>query len=215
MKKEEVQNELDKVLASAALSGASITATYLEGVVRLSGTVKDYWQKSVVEEAMKKAIGVKEIIDEIIVACWEEELQSDDSIRAEIKTAFKRHWLIPHQKISIKFTLGNATLEGIVRWKYQKDKAISVAKKIKGVRNITDKILIQSDVEDAFEKKAVEEALKNNWALDAKLIKVAVVGDTVYLTGTVCSLEQKVQAENVAWKVHGVWNVENDLVVDY
>lgn len=140
---------------------------------------------------------------------------SDDSIRHAILNAFKSHWLIPHSKIHVEVVSGHVILKGLVGWEYQKNKAIAVARNIKGVQNVTDKIALQADVEDELEKLAVEEGLRNNWALNTEHINVTVAGNTIHLAGTVSSLEQKQLAERIAWNVKGAWNVENNLVVDY
>lgn len=210
-----IQNEIDEVLSALGLSGAAITATDLLGVVRLSGTVANCGQKAIAEEVVKQVTGVKEVINEIILINNQETTSSDDCTRAAIQNALKNHWLIPHQKIAVKVTNGNVSLDGMVRWEYQKTKILSIIRKINGVKNVTDKILIQSEIEDAIEAWAVQEALKSNWALDGSDIKAMVKESTVCLTGTVCSLVQQELAEDIAWKVKGVWNVENNLVIDY
>jgi osmotically-inducible protein OsmY len=44
---------------------------------------------------------------------------------------------------------------------------------------------------------------------------VEVSGSTVTLTGTVGSLYQKRKAGNVAWNTPGIFNVNNELLVEY
>lgn len=211
----DIQNETEKVLAALGLADTDIKCNYLQGVVNLSGTVKNYGQKAIVEEVVKQVDGVKDVISQIIVANNSEVSPSDDSIKAQVQSAFKSHWLIPHQKIAVEVANGNVSLSGIVQWEYQKVKALSMAQRIGGVNNVTDNILVRSDIENAIEVVVVEEALKDNWALNATKIKVSVIGNTVCLNGTVSSLAEKNLAEHIAWNIKGVWSVENNLVLDY
>lgn len=210
-----VQNETDKVLAALGLADTDIACSYLQGVVKLSGMVKNCGQKAIVEEVAKQVIGVNDVVSQIVVENYQGILPADDSIRVQIQSAFKNHWLIPHQKIAVAVTSGNVSLEGIVQWEYQKARAISIAQNIEGVNQVMDHILIHSDIANAIDLIAVEEALKNNWALNSERINVSFSDNTVYLNGTVSSLAEKDLAEQIAWHVKGVWSVENNLVLDY
>ncbi len=80
---------------------------------------------------------------------------------------------------------------------------------------VTNNIKIKSETEAAIEKSDIESALKRNWSLDDDDIRVSVTGHTATLTGTVDSWYQKTEAERTAWSAVGVWNVQNDLVVEY
>ncbi|WP_449399498.1 BON domain-containing protein [Chryseobacterium wanjuense] len=46
-------------------------------------------------------------------------------------------------------------------------------------------------------------------------MKVSVSGTTVTLTGTANSWYQKEEAARIAWKTPGIWNVKNELEIDY
>ncbi len=64
-----------------------------------------------------------------------------------------------------------------------------------------------------IEKSDLEGVLKGAISLTDCNIKVRVSKSTVMLTGTVCSADQKSEAERIAWKVLGVWTVGNELVI--
>jgi osmotically-inducible protein OsmY len=64
-----------------------------------------------------------------------------------------------------------------------------------------------------IEKSELEGVLKTTSSLSGCFIKVKVSKSTVTLTGKVNSVEQKSEAERIAWKVIGVWTVGNELVI--
>ena len=57
--------------------------------------------------------------------------------------------------------------------------------------------------------------MSRSWSINDNDINVKVSGTKVTLSGTVNSWYQKEEAGRIAWKTRGVWNVENNLAVDY
>ena len=64
-----------------------------------------------------------------------------------------------------------------------------------------------------MEKGDLEGVLSGTPTLNGCAIKVKVAKSKITLTGRVYSLDQKGEAERIAWKVIGVWAVDNELVV--
>jgi osmotically-inducible protein OsmY len=79
---------------------------------------------------------------------------------------------------------------------------------------VSNNITIKSEIQDHIEKKDIESALKRNWSIDDRDIKVNVSGHKVALAGTVNSWYQKDEASRIAWNAPGVWTVDNELVVE-
>jgi len=65
-----------------------------------------------------------------------------------------------------------------------------------------------------IEKGDVEGVLKGTSMLSGCSIKVKISKTKVTLTGMVRSLDQKGEAERIAWKALGVWAVDNELVIE-
>jgi osmotically-inducible protein OsmY len=65
-----------------------------------------------------------------------------------------------------------------------------------------------------LEKNEVEPALKRMASLSGCSIQVKVSKQKLTLTGIVHSLDQKGEAERVAWKAVGIWSVANELVIE-
>jgi osmotically-inducible protein OsmY len=84
-----------------------------------------------------------------------------------------------------------------------------------GVTGVSNNIKIKSRTADAVEKTEIESALKRNWSISDEDIRVNVSGHKATLTGTVDSWYQKEEAGRIAWSAPGVWNVDNELLVEY
>ena len=65
-----------------------------------------------------------------------------------------------------------------------------------------------------IEKMDVEGLLKNTESLIGCSIKVGISKSKLTLTGMVHTLDQKGEAERIAWKALGVWTVVNEIIVD-
>jgi len=66
-----------------------------------------------------------------------------------------------------------------------------------------------------IERSELESVLKGTLSLNGCNISVKVSKSKVTLLGMVQSVEQKSEAERIAWKVVGVWSVGNELVVGH
>ena len=117
--------------------------------------------------------------------------------------------------MKVKVEDGWVTLEGVLEWNYQKEAARHAASKQLGVRGVVNEVLVRSESGDEVEKKDIELALARNWSVSTQNIMVRVSGNRVTLTGTVESLYQKDEAARIAWNAPGVWNVDNELAIEY
>jgi len=197
------------------LNAAEIGVTAKDGVVSLTGVVDSYAKKMEAENAARKVIGVKALVEKIEVkfpASW---TKTNLEIANEVLAALKSNWSVPNDKVAVKVEDGWVTLEGELSWNYQKEAAKTAINYLTGVKGVTNNIKIKSEVHDAIEQKDVETAISRSWSVNDHNIKVKVNGTTVTLTGTVKSWYQKEEAGRIAWKTPGIWYVNNDIEVDY
>ena len=197
------------------LHAAEIGVTAKNGVVSLTGVVDSYAKKLEAENAAKKVIGVKAIVENIEVKFQNSWTKSDLEIANEVLDALKSNWSVQKDKVTVKVENGWLTLEGELPWNYQKEAAKSAVNFLAGVKGVTNNIKIKSNSHDAIEKRDIEDAIGRSWSIDDSDIKVAVSGTTVTLSGTVNSWYQKEEAGRIAWNTPGIWHVKNELVVDY
>ncbi len=197
------------------LHAAEIGVTAQDGVVTLSGTVDSYIKKSEAEHATKNVPGVKAIVEDINVKFVLSDIKDDTDIAIEALNNLSSSWAVPKDKVKIKVENGWVTLEGIVFWNYEKQGAYQAVRGVSGVTGITNRILIKSGSHDEIEKRRIEDALSRCSSLNGLDIRVKVAGHSVTLSGHVHFLFQKDEAERVAWNAPGVWNVDNELGVQY
>ena len=213
---EELQTDVQNAIKwEPLLNAAEIGVTAKDGIVSLTGIVDNYAKKIQAENAAKKVIGVKGLVEKIEVKFTDAWEKSNEEIAKEVLDALKASYTIPKDKITVKVEHGWVTLEGELPWNYQKEAARNVVNYLTGVKGITNNISIKSDIHDAIEQKDIENAIARNWSFDDIDINVSVSGTTVTLSGTVSSWYQKDEAGHIAWNTPGIWFVKNDLVVDY
>ena len=213
---QELQTDVQNAIKwEPLLHAAEIGVTAKDGVVSLTGTVDSYPKKVEAENAAKKVIGVKALVEEIEVKFPSSWSKTNEEIAKEVVVALESSWSVPDKKVTVKVEDGWVTLEGELAWNYQKDAAKSAVNFLSGVKGVTNNIKIKSDVHDEIEQEEVEDAIARSFSVDDCDIEVSVSGTTVTLTGTVDSWYQKDEAGRIAWNTPGIWHVNNELAVDY
>jgi osmotically-inducible protein OsmY len=205
----------DSIKWEPLLNAAEIGVTAKDGVVSLTGVVDSYAKKMEAENAAKKVIGVKAVVEKIEVKFPSSWTKTNIEIANEVLSALRSNWSVPKDKVTVKVEDGWVTLDGELPWNYQKEAAKSAVDYLIGVKGVTNNITIKSETHDAIEQKDVENALARGWSIDDSDIHAKVSGTKVTLTGNVRSWYQKDEAGRIAWKTPGIWHVENDLNVDY
>jgi len=212
----ELQNDVQNAIQwEPLLHAAEIGVTARDGVVTLTGTVSNYTKKIQAENAAKNVGGVKAIVEKIEVHFANSWTKSDNEIATDVLNALKSSWSVPNEKVKVKVENGWITLDGEVNSNFQREAARRVISDLEGVKSINNQIKLKSENHDAIERKDVENALERNWSINAEDITVKVNGTKVTLTGTVESLYQKVEAEQIAYNTKGIVSVDNELEVEY
>jgi osmotically-inducible protein OsmY len=183
-----------------------------DGVVTLSGVVPSYWVKDAAEKAAKRVHGVRAVANDLEVK--PASTPTDAEIAHETVRALERHLFIPSNRIKVTVKNGWVTLEGDVKWQFQKRLAESAVKKLKGVTGITNNIEVRPRVSPSQVQENIQKALRRSAELDARRITVEVEGSTVKLHGSVRSWVEKQEAERAAWSAPGITAVENHIEVE-
>ncbi len=119
--------------------------------------------------------------------------------------------------INVRTTDGIVTLRGKVNSILAKERAARVAKTVKGVRSVVNRIDINPTAlrPDDQVRKDVENALAADPATESYIIGTTVESGQVTLTGAVHSHQQRQVARTVAKGVRGVRAVEDQIDVAY
>lgn len=213
---EELQSDVQKAIKwEPLLNAAEIGVTAKDGIVSLSGVVDSYAKKLEAENAAKRVVGVKAVVEKIKVNYPSSWKKTNSEIANEVLTALKLNFSVPKDKITVHVEDGWVTLDGELPWNYQKEAAKSAVNYLLGVKGVTNNIIIKPESQNVIEKKDVENAIRRSWSVDDSDIGVSVSGTTVTLKGTVHSWYQRDEADRIAWKTPGIWYVKNEITVDY
>ncbi|MBB1193942.1 ornithine aminotransferase [Flavobacterium sp. SOK18b] len=184
------------------------------GVITLKGNVDTYKKKTQAERISSAISGVQSVINKIDVTINRLEQKKDIAITNEILNIFRWNWNTLNDTIKVKVLEGWVTLSGELEWNYQKEAARQAIVSLIGVKGVSNKINIKSQVDTKIDKTTLRLALENHLALDSKDIEIEVSDSKIILKGTVESWYQKEIAGFIAWKARGVVSVENELLIE-
>jgi osmotically-inducible protein OsmY len=207
------RNVTEELQWNPDLDASDIAVAVKDGVVTLAGFVKSYTDKYEAESAAKRVAGVRGVANDLEVRLPAIDERPDPDIARDAVAAVKSQLPISSENIKIVVKNGWVTLEGQVEWQYQKNTAESAVRRIKGVKGVTNSIVLKPRAQPAEIKKKIQEAFKRNAEVDANRIIVETEGSEVILKGTVRSWIEREEAERVAWSAPGVTKVEDRIVV--
>lgn len=186
-----------------------------DGVITLSGLVNTYSQKLAAEQAAQRVAGVSVVAVDLEVKISGLHMHSDIEIARAIKDALKWNVEVKEDMIEVKVDNGWVYLDGTAEWEYQRRAAEYSVKEIMGVRGVTNRILVKSNVLDAKEiKSKISAALHRSATVDSSNIVLEIYGSRVTLRGKVRSWAERKDAENAAWASPGVMIVDNKIEID-
>ena len=184
-----------------------------DGIVTLSGSVSNFIEKHNAETAAQRVAGVKAIVEKIEVNLSGSEARNDDDIAKAIINQFDWNTLIPHDKIKVMVSDGWITLEGQVVWDYQRKAAEKLVRELKGVKFVTNKIILKPNIEALDLKHKIQKTLMRAAEHEMNQIEVDVQGSQVTLSGVVRSFAEMKAVEGAAWGAPGVTEVKDNLRV--
>ncbi|AXF77328.1 molecular chaperone OsmY [Erwinia tracheiphila] len=202
MKKTNIAKKLTAVLLGSALLGgyavADDTATTSTQSIADSAGAK-------IDSAMKK---VGSFMD-------------DSGVTAKVKAALVDNDAIKSSDISVKTHDGVVALSGFVPSQDQAELAVAAAKKVEGVKSVSDKLHVKDTTKSSVSGYAGDIATTSK--IKAKLladdivpsrnVKVETTNGVVQLSGTVKTQAQSERAEGIAKAIDGVKSVKNNITV--
>ena len=202
------------------LKNANMLLALFLGLAALNASAET--EKTTVDSAKSAASNAGEAVDNSINKVGD--FMDDSTITARVKAALIDHKDINSGDISVKTENKVVTLSGDVTSAEQKSQALSVAKEVKGVSHVNDKLTVhhKSSSETATLKgyagdTAITSEVKAKLLADdivpSRNVKVETNAGAVHLTGTVDSAAQAERAAEIAKAVSGVKSVRNDLSV--
>lgn len=204
----------DAIKWEPLMNAAEIGVTVKDGVVTLSGIVNSYLKKLEAENATKNVLGVIKIIENIEVKFTTPISKTDKEIETEVMYALQSNCDISLDNLQVVVENGWVTLNGQQQWDFQKQIARNTVNNLQSIKGVINNITITANKHQVVDISDITRALERNWSIEDKKIHVAVVNNSVTLSGIVNSLYQKETAERITWNATGVLNVENNLIIE-
>ena len=195
-----------------SVTAAHIGVTASNGIVTLTGHVRNYTQKLAAERAAGRVKGVKAVAEEIDVKLDSDMRRSDEQIAAAAVDSLAWDVMVPTDKVKVRVEKGWVTLTGDVHWHYQKDAAEDDTRRLLGVLGVSNMIGIKPEVRAADIKAKITTALHRTW-YDAAHITVTSDEGRISLGGSVRSWHERRLAEDAAWGAPGVTQVTDNISV--
>jgi osmotically-inducible protein OsmY len=129
---------LDALKWNSEVPAEKLTVKVENGFIVLEGKADWYYQKAAAERAVRYLVGVKGVIDRIIIA----PKASTTEVKSKIESALKRSAELDAKRITVDASDGRVTLRGTVRsWAERKD-AEYAAWSAPGVKEVDDELIV-------------------------------------------------------------------------
>jgi osmotically-inducible protein OsmY len=209
--RQDVEEELE---CEPSVDAAAIGVAVEDGIVTLSGHVTSHAEKIAAEHAAARVLGVKAIVSDLEVKVPDASQSTDEEIAKAAIHALSWNSRVPADRIKVRVESGWITLAGDVDWRYQRTAAYDAVCNLKGVKGVSDRVVIKQPAAIAPAVKAhIEAALRRRLGTRKSDVTIETSGDHVTLRGTVKSLAERTEIERAAWTTPGVCHVNNNLAV--
>jgi osmotically-inducible protein OsmY len=195
------------------IDDTDIAVNVNNGIVTLAGFVRSYVQKYQAETAAKRVAGAVGVVNDIEVRLPDIDERPDPEIVRDAIARIKSELPYSWDGIRVIARNGWLTLEGEVEWNYQRQRAEEAVRRVRGIKGVTNDIIVKPRVAPVEIRRKIEEALRRAAEVDASRISVETVGNEVILRGTVRSWAERQEAERAAWSAPGVAKVDNRIIV--
>ncbi|MCH5373713.1 MAG: BON domain-containing protein [Planctomycetes bacterium] len=215
----------DDVIATIArdayLTGLSITASVRDGVVTLTGSVGNWFQKDRATEKAYDVAGVRQVKNDLRVDWWEERgvrssmpIPSDADLKQYVRDTLLHDMRIEPFNITVDTSAGHVTLQGSVPSYFQRNLAEQDSRNVIGVSRVSNLLIVNPyPRSDEKIKEEIVSSVRSDAWLTGQDIRVTVVHGVVTLTGSVDNVYESWQAKDLAARIKGVMDVVDDLVV--
>lgn len=208
--RQDIESELQ---CSPQIDATDIAVSVHQGVVTLTGFVRNYFEKFQAEAVTKAVVGVAAVADDLRVHPPAGDGLTDPEIARACMQALRV--ALPQASRNIQLIVHNrsVTLEGVTFGAQERERAASVVRQVKGVTQLINNLRSTESLAPEPVKHLIEQEFRRRADLDASYVCVRADGSEVTLTGEVNSPAEHDAAVAAARSTCGVSNVKDELVV--
>ncbi len=203
------QAVLEELSWEPMINAANIIVNVRNGVVIVGGTVESFAEKVQSRQVVFRLQGVQALVENLTVELPQHNRRSDSDISKDIASAYKWNTLIPRGQLQVTTEHGYVTLEGTVKWSYQRKAAAQAIKNLTGMTGMANRIIVAPPLKPHNVKAEIIAAFERSAQVDAQKVRVEIDGAKVTLSGTVRSWSEKAEATRVAMSAPGIAQVDD------
>jgi osmotically-inducible protein OsmY len=208
-----VERDVRDALGTLGLSHLGFVGIYVDqGVVQLTGFTESYSQKWLIERAVCRVIGVRDVRDYLEVRPVESGQRADAHIALAARCALQWDARVP-AGLGVEVTDGALRLFGVVEQFAQREAAEDAVRNLVGVRDLSNEIKISPSLQSTDVAGEVESALRRRFGVACRNVWIIERDGVVTASGTVATLELLTEVERVVQSVPGVLRFDNRLLV--
>ncbi|MGO8744996.1 MAG: BON domain-containing protein [Thermoguttaceae bacterium] len=203
------------------LAGLPITVTVQDGIVSLSGSVGNAYEKDRAVDDVRWISNVTDVKNSLTVEWYENsaaksenKTPADEALKQAVRNSLDQDSRIVANQITLRTFFGEVTLDGSVFSEYEKRVAEQNVKNVVGVGWVTNNLFVRADQREDW---AIEDDVRFNLNTDAVMegfgLGASVNNGIVTLTGKVHSSSQWWHAHDIASRVRGVKAVIDKIAV--
>lgn len=207
------------------LKDDAVKARAEDGVVTLTGTVADGFNKALAQDTAESVRGVIRVDNQLATPAEVAAEKSDNWISRKVRLALLFHRNVSVTQTGVSVKDGIVTLTGEATSQAQKDLTTAYAKDIDDVKGVNNEMTIAATpvvaaqtlgekIDDASVNAQVKAALVSHRSTSSVRTKVETLDGVVTLTGIAKNAAEKSLVEKLASDIRGVTSVNNKMTVE-
>ncbi len=134
---------VEELTFEPTLDSSQIGVTVQDGIVTLTGSVPNYFDKWAAEGAVKRLQGVAGLVEELKVDLFPGMDITDIDIAEAVRRALEWDVVVADKQLKFKVEDGWVTLEGELEWAFQKQSALDAVASLAGVKGVHDQMTLE------------------------------------------------------------------------
>lgn len=197
-----------------SIDSANIGVSFHRGAVTLNGHVASYAEKDAAEKAVKRVRGVTAVANELEVRLPSLSQRDQTDIAVDLAQAMAINVNVPKDSVQATVRNGWVTLDGTVKWDFQRFAAAKIARQARGVLGVTNAVKLEAAEAAQDIEKDIRAALNRYADIDAQAVHVTVRNGVATLTGRVSTWGEVTVARRATAAAPGVHEVKVELRVE-